>query len=35
MVAAVTLGVLAVVTAGATLAAYQYDASTSERILPG
>jgi len=35
VVAAVTLGVLAVMTAGTTLAAYQYDASTSERILPG
>ena len=35
MIAAVTLGVLAVVTAGTAFAAYQYDASTSDRILPG
>ena len=35
MVAAVTLGVLAIVTAGTAFAAYQYDASTSHRILPG
>src|SRR5512132_3290890 len=35
VVVAVTLGVLAVVTAGTAFAAYQYDASTSDRILPG
>ena len=35
MIAAVTLGVLAVVTAGTAFAAYRYDASTSDRILPG
>ena len=35
MIAAVTLGVLAVVTAGTAFAAYRYDAATSDRILPG
>jgi lipoprotein-anchoring transpeptidase ErfK/SrfK len=35
VVAAVMLGVLAIVTAGTAFAAYQYDASTSDRILPG
>jgi lipoprotein-anchoring transpeptidase ErfK/SrfK len=35
VIAAVTIGVLAVVTAGTTFAAYRYDASTSDRILPG
>jgi lipoprotein-anchoring transpeptidase ErfK/SrfK len=35
VIVAVTLGVLAVVTAGTAFAAYQYDASTSDRILPG
>ena len=35
LIAAVTIGVLAVVTAGTTFAAYRYDASTSDRILPG
>jgi len=35
VIAAVTIGVLAVATAGTTFAAYRYDASTSDRILPG
>src|SRR4029453_17067689 len=35
VVVGVTLGVLAFVTAGTAFAAYQYDASTSDRILPG
>ncbi len=35
MIAAVTLAVVAVVTAGTAVAAYRYDESASDRILPG